>query len=136
MARKTSQDKRAFALQSFYIFDKIASVDRFLRSNRDCVASVRETHPELAFYYMNDCAPVLSSKKSKKGIAARCRLLKNAGISNDVIAAPTPTGAKRDDVIDSLACLVTARRIGKNLAKRHPEWDCKDDCGLPIGVWA
>lgn len=136
IACDTSKDKKAFALQSFYIFDKIASVDTFLRAHPDCVSSVHETHPELAFYYMNGSAPVLASKKSKEGREARCRLLKKAGISDETIGAPTPIGAKRDDVIDSLACLVTARQIGKKLAKRHPELARKDEYNLPIGIWA
>jgi predicted RNase H-like nuclease len=136
MARTTSKDGMAFALQSFYIFDKIASVDTFLRAHPDCVSSVHETHPELAFYYMNGCVSVFDSKKSKKGIEVRGRLLKEAGISDETIIAPPPMGAKRDDAIDSLACLVTARRIGKKLAKCHPEPPCKDEHGLPIAVWA
>lgn len=136
IARKTSRDEMAFALQSFYIFDKIASVDMFLRSHTECISFVYETHPELAFYYMNGCAPVLPSKKSKEGIDARRRLLKEAGISQEVIDALPPKGAKRDDAIDSLACLITARRTAKKLARCHPESDCKDEYNLPISVWA
>lgn len=136
LARKTSKDERAFALQSLYIFDKIASVDTFLRAHPDCVSFVHETHPELAFNYMNSGAPVPSSKKSKEGFEARCRLLIKAGIPVEAIYALPPRGAKRDDAIDSLACLVTARRIGNKLAKRHPDSECKDEYGLPMAIWA
>ncbi len=135
-ARETSKDETAFALQSFYIFDKIASVDMFLRGHPECVSSVYETHPELAFFYMNGFAPVLPSKKSTDGREARRRLLNAYGISDEAVLAPPPIGAKPDDAIDSLACLVTARRIGMSFAKSHPEEDCKDECGLPIGFWA
>jgi predicted RNase H-like nuclease len=135
-ARKTSKDGMAFSLQSFYIFDKIASVDTFLRLHNEYVSFVHETHPELAFNYMNGGVPVLDSKKTNKGIELRSYLLEKAGISGEAVNAPAPKGAKRDDAIDSLACLVTAKRIGMRLAKRHPAAECKDEHGLPIGVWA
>lgn len=136
IAQNNSEDGKAFPLQSFYIFDKINEVDAYLRlKGRAKAKKFYETHPELAFYYMNECAPVLASKKSKEGFRHRRRLLLREGIAPDVIDN-WPKEAKRDDAVDALACLVTARCLAKNAARPHPTFFEKDDCKLPMAIWA
>lgn len=136
IAQENSKDGKAFPLQSLYIFDKITQVDTYLRiDGRRNAKKFYETHPELAFYYMNECAPVLASKKSEEGFRHRRRLLLREGIAPDVIAN-WPKEAKRDDAIDALACLVTARCLAKGSAKPHPAYYDNDGCNLPMVIWA
>ncbi len=141
IARATSDDRKAFAKQGFYILDKVVEVDAYLRGNRDDVARVFETHPELAFWRMNGERPLLEPKKVKnrpwpKGLALRRGLLRQAEIPNAVLAARPPDGAADDDVIDALACLVTARRIHQRLAKSFPDSPPRDEFDLPMAIWA
>lgn len=136
IAQNNSKDGKAFSLQSFYIFDKIAEVDIYLRFNgRAKAKKFYETHPELAFYYMNGRAPVLPSKKSEEGFKCRRRLLQKYGIAPDVINK-WPKEAKRDDAVDALACLVTARCLARTAASPHPASYDKDAHGLPMAIWA
>jgi predicted RNase H-like nuclease len=136
VARATSKDEKAFSLQSFYIFDKIASVDNFLRSSKRHKDRIYETHPELAFYYMNGKAPLCYPKASDEGLKERRHLLATGGIPKHIISLDPPSGAKRDDLLDALAGVVVARRIKNNLARAHPASFCKDEFDLPMAIWA
>jgi len=135
LAKKHSEDGKGFSLQSFYIFDKIAEVDRFLGTNKALRPEIFETHPELAFYRMNGKNPVLNSKTKTGGFECRRTLLEQRGIPLDAINH-RPKHAKRDDVADALACLVTARCLAKGKAKSFPERPCKDATGLEMAIWA
>ncbi|MFA6266312.1 MAG: DUF429 domain-containing protein [Pseudolabrys sp.] len=136
IAKEKSTDKKGFSLQSFYIFDKIAAVDRHLLDHQEIGGNVYEAHPELTFHYMKNGIHALPSKKTPKGITERNELLRKAGIPSNVIEARPLRDAKPDDALDALACLVTARRIALCLAKQHPENPCRDDRGLPMAIWA
>ena len=140
IARETSDDRKGFAKQGFYILDKVAEVDAFLRGHKDDAGRVFETHPELAFVMMNGGAPLPLAKKVKSrvsppGLELRRKLLRAAGIPNEVAAMKAPKGAGDDDLIDALACLVTARRIHAGLARPHPAEPPRDDYGLPMAIW-
>lgn len=140
IARDTSDDSKAFAKQGFYILDKVSEVDAFLRGHKDEARRVFETHPELAFVKMNGGAPLDLPKKIKSGnhapgLALRRELLLRAGIPGDIATMKAPKGAGDDDLIDSLACLVTARRILRGEARSHPADPPRDDYGLPMAIW-
>jgi threonine dehydratase len=45
-------------------------------------------------------------------------------------------GAAADDLIDALACLVTARRIYAECARSFPKAQPRDKNGLPMAIWA
>ena len=141
IARETSDDGKAFAKQGFYILDKMVEVDAYLRANPGDIGRVFESHPEVAFWRMNGERPLDEPKKVKnrpwaKGLALRRALLRRAGIAETALAAELPAGAADDDLIDALACLVTARRIHRGLAKSYPQNPPRDDFGLPMAIWA
>ncbi|MBS0533903.1 MAG: DUF429 domain-containing protein [Proteobacteria bacterium] len=141
IARDTSDDAKAFAKQGFYILDKVCEVDAFLRRHKDDAGRVFETHPELAFVMMNGGAPLDLAKKVKSsnhapGLALRRELLLRAGIPGDIAAMKAPKGAGDDDLIDALACLITARRIYRKEARSYPETPPRDEFGLPMAIWA
>jgi predicted RNase H-like nuclease len=140
IARKTSDDSKAFSKQSFYILDKVVEVDAFLRKNTDYISRVFETHPELAFVRMNGGKPLDHPKKSKNrvyppGLELRRGLLRRASLPDDVIGMKPPNGAAEDDLIDALACVVTARHIHGGRARCHPDPPDRDEHGLPMAVW-
>jgi threonine dehydratase len=141
IARQTSEDRKAFSKQGFYILDKVAEVDRFLRGHPDDAARVFETHPELAFWKMNGGQPLGQPKKKKNrvyppGLDLRRTLLRGAGIAGEVISMNPPEGAAQDDLIDALACVVTARLVHANCARSYPDSPPRDEYGLPMAIWA
>jgi len=141
IARETSEDGKAFAKQGFNILPKVAEVDRFLREHRDWIGRVYETHPELAFWQLNDEEPLVLAKKIKSRVSAsgldlRRDLLAKFGFAKQLISQPAPKGAGDDDLIDALACAATALRIEKGLAQSFPRSPPRDEFGLPMAIWA
>lgn len=141
IARETSEDRKGFAKQGFYILDKVAEVDVFLRAHENYVGCVFETHPELAFVMMNGGVPLALPKKVKSrvyppGLVLRRNLLVRAGIDAAIAAMNAPKGAADDDLIDALACLVTARRLFRGVARSYPHEPPRDGYGLPMAIWA
>ncbi|MBS0248953.1 MAG: DUF429 domain-containing protein [Proteobacteria bacterium] len=141
IARDTSDDRKGFAKQGFYILDKVAEVDGFLRAHKDNAGRVFETHPELAFVMMNGGKPLDLAKKVKSrvnppGLALRRDLLIRAGMDDAIAAMKAPKGAGDDDLIDALACLVTARRIHARTARSYPADPPRDEYDLPMAIWA
>ena len=136
VARETSDPPRSITIFAFGIFSKIREVDAVLQSDRSLHASVRETHPELAFWRLNGARPLPSPKKTEAGLALRRRLLIEAGLSAAVVNGAPPKGAARDDLLDALACVAIARRIHRGLARPFPDPPERDACGLPMAIWA
>jgi len=124
-----------------FFHGEVAEVDALLRAHGDAATRVFETHPELAFVMMNGGKDLKLAKKVKSrinppGLDLRRGLLTAAGIPHDVAAMKAPKGAGDDDLIDALACLVTARRIHAGLARPHPAEPPRDEYGLPMAIWA
>jgi len=102
--------------QAFHIMPKIREVDELMSPQMQ--RYVREVHPEVTFVQLNR-GPLSYSKKDVRGRAERIRLLLTAGldISEPSLAQQRARlGTRRllvDDVIDALACLITASAIGR-----------------------
>jgi predicted RNase H-like nuclease len=141
IARSTSVDKKAFGKQSFYLFRKIVEVDAVLRTHKQSINQVFETHPELAFWRLN-ANRVLDEPKKRKGrchepgLTLRRRLLIAAGVPETVANGSPPRGAGPDDLLDALACAVVARRVNERSACSFPDPPKRDSFGLPIAIWA
>ena len=141
IARKTSEDGKAFAKQGFYILDKVVEVDMFLRSHEAHRACVYETHPELAFWRLNGNAALHEPKKRKSriydpGMILRRGQLVAAGLSEEVVNTSRLKGAGEDDLLDAMACAVIAQRIHRGEAKPFPDPPPRDSFGLPMAIWA
>jgi predicted RNase H-like nuclease len=112
--------------QAFHIMAKIREVDELM--NPEMQRFVREVHPEVTFAQLNG-GPLSHSKKDALGRLKRIALLQSAGlaISNPwLVEQRARLGARRvslDDLIDALACLVTASEIrnGRSLNLGRPE---------------
>jgi predicted RNase H-like nuclease len=141
IARETSEDKKAFSKQSFYILHKVAEVDAHLRSRPMEQTRVFEVHPELAFWRLNGECALDQPKKVKSrlhppGAIQRRALLHKAGFPRAYVEATPPRGAAEDDLLDALACAAIARRIHAGTARPFPNPPPRDAYGLPMAIWA
>jgi predicted RNase H-like nuclease len=135
-ALATSDPPRSVQKQLFLIAPKIREVDRALRADPSLAAHVFETHPELAFWRLNNDCPLALPKKVRPGLALRRRLLIAAGFPRAVVHAPPPKGAGPDDLLDALACAAIARRIHAGVGRPFPDPPQRDDHGLLMAIWA
>lgn len=139
IARMTSQPPRMPAIQAFHIFPRIRELDGLLRDRPCLAARFHETHPELAFWHMNGKKPLSEPKKRKNkpyepGLSLRRHLLIAAGIAAETCVTKPPRGAASDDLLDALACLISARRIASGEALSFPDPPDRDAYGLPIAI--
>ena len=125
--------------QSFGITRKIHEVDQALRArNGGASPLVKEVHPEVLFWGLNDGKPMKFKKSKATGVAERLAVLRDI----DEIAQVIYDGAcaqffrkdvARDDILDALAAAVTARngtmRAQLQTVPAHPS---KDAEGLPM----
>ena len=141
VAWATSDPPRGISIQAFGMFEKIREVDTLLRSDPSLVARIFETHPEVAFWRLNGERSLEEPKKVKNrpfepGLAVRRRLLLAAGIPAQILDVAPPRGAGPDDLLDALACGTTALRLNEGTACSFPHPHARDECGLPIAIWA
>lgn len=141
LASETSMPPRKVSKQGFNIFDKIRAVDLMLRTRRELVGLVHESHPEVVFQALNGGKPLAVPKKVKsrphpEGLELRRDLLARAGIGPATSAQEPPRGAGADDLIDALACLICARAIVTGKSRSFPCPPLRDAHGLPIAIWA
>lgn len=106
---------KGISRQAFAISPKIAEVDAVLRS-RDAgmTPTVREVHPELCFWALNDRQPMRSSKKRSAGVDERLGVLKNLEPRSREIYEGAGFKFRRkivgrDDIVDALVAALVAR---------------------------
>jgi predicted RNase H-like nuclease len=140
-ALAASNPPRKVSKQLFAIAPKIKEVDIVLRADREGRGRVYETHPELAFWRLNDDRALSEPKKLKgtfymPGLTLRRGLLIKAGLPASVVEAAPPKGAGIDDLLDALACATVARRIHRGYARPFPDPPGRDSYDLPVAIWA
>jgi predicted RNase H-like nuclease len=123
--------------QAFFIMPKILVVDESMSAARQHY--VREVHPEVAFAQLNG-APMLHNKKRPEGRADRLAVLQKNGL--DISATwlaqeRSKLGAARvstDDLLDALACLMTASYIREGRSRSLGRADQRDAKGLIMEI--
>lgn len=121
--------------QAFGIYGKIAEVDRYMIAERD--PRVHEAHPELIFREMNN-GDELPPKRQPEGLEVRSALIADSmEVDAGLLTAGGDSSVKsnRDDELDALALLWTAKRIATGEAKRVPEVVDFDPVGLDMAMW-
>jgi predicted RNase H-like nuclease len=131
--RRSSPDNLGLSRQSYSIMPKIIEVDRCMTPERQKV--VKEVHPELCFYALNNNLPAKYSKKKSKGIEVRCNLLKKYFKDFKIDSGLDKRDVKPDDFLDAFVALWTARRIYEGSAERIPEESEQDSRGLLMEMW-
>ncbi|GAB3175188.1 DUF429 domain-containing protein [Telluribacter humicola] len=130
---------KGLSKQTWNIVAKIKEVDEFLVSNPFYKQIVREAHPELCFYSLNDGFAMVHSKKSAEGEAERLGVL---GIYNSTIqevfnqSLSLTKGRQvlRDDIIDSLCLAVSGTLIQQKAGWRIPAEVKSDDEGIEMSM--
>lgn len=121
---------RKLSQQSFAISKKIKEVDDLI-INTKMQGKIREMHPEVCFWALNNYQSMNFNKKKVDGLEERKRILKKYfSITNNLIEEARSNYLKKDlatdDILDALIGAVSAR-FYKNLRQLpdHPEKDAK-----------
>jgi len=100
---------------------------------------IKEIHPELCFYEMNDRRGMRHSKKERTGVGLteRRKLLIEAGFDEIASGARSYPKSKvrEDDVLDACAACWTAIRIFRDEAVRIPTQLLRDKRELRMEMW-
>ncbi len=141
VARRTSQPPRGVSIQAFGIFGKIREIDGLLRARPELRGRIVESHPEVAFWRLNDGRAMSLPKKIKgrvnpAGMAERKALLVACGIERAMLEGPPPRGAGEDDLLDAAALMLIAARHARGAAVPFPDPPGRDAYGIPVAIWA
>lgn len=98
--------------QSWFIMHKIKEVDDLLIDNPDLRPKIKESHPEIAFQFLNDGHYLINNKKSAEGIAERLTILmkhndKTEALYNKALLDNKRKDVAKDDILDALCLAVT-----------------------------
>jgi len=124
---------RGLPRQSWGLVPKIRDVDRLLGRHRNLRGRIRESHPELAFAWLNGGAPMEHPKKDPTGLARRWEVLGDVwpGVeAHSIEWASDHPGVSPDDVADALA-LLTLASSGARPLPIEPDLD---EAGLPMEI--
>ena len=121
----TSASAQAYALRA-----KILEVDGWVRGGPG--VPVIEVHPELSFATLAG-APLLESKKTAAGVAARRSVLGSAGL--EVPAWSRGSGYDEDDLLDACAAAWTATRYVAGTAESLPAQAEVFSDGIAAAIW-
>lgn len=131
----------SLGVQSWGIADKIAKVDTFLQEEKpDATETIREAHPEVAFWALADEQAMAYSKTGQPAAAFWERVTTLEAVDSDVLthvrAAGTDLDAevKNDDVIDAFALALTASPLTGDIQALQDETDATDPTGLPMEI--
>ena len=130
---------KGISRQAFAIAPKIAEVDEAMRDRGAGAApEVREVHPEVLFWALNDDEPMAFSKKRRQGRDERlCVLQRYERRSLKILDRASCEFRRKvvakDDIIDALAAAVVAYRHHA-LLRTLPDCPPKDARGLPMEI--
>ena len=131
-----SDPHRKLSKQSFGIFPKVREVDEAITPSLQ--SRIKEVHPEVIFYEMNDCRPLNFSKKKRNGASERIELLERSGFPWSTLRHPIylKKDVADDGIIDACACAWSARRIIAGTARHYPTTEERDARGLLMRIHA
>ena len=140
VARATSDPPRGVSIQAFGIFPKIREIDALMQARPELRVRVIESHPEVAFWRLNDGQAMRLPKKVKglvnpAGMAERRELLVRLGLPAAFVYALPPRGAATDDFLDASALLFIASRHARGEAVPFPDPPGIDSHGIPVAIW-
>ncbi len=122
--------------QAWHLSPRIAELDQAVSPAAQ--ARVAESHPELVFHRLNGWH-ALPRKTTAEGRQARLALLDDAGLpdARPLLAQFPGRRAKPDDVLDAVACTLTAGRRLARTAACVPDTAVlpRDSRGLAMAIW-
>jgi predicted RNase H-like nuclease len=126
--------------QTFNILSKMREVDTLLRRHRDLRERVRESHPELCLWQMNEQQPMRFNKRSIAGQRERRALLIEHAPDLEPMVERLAAGFLRrdlalDDVVDAAVLACSAHKILRSGgAHSVPAPAPVDRLGLPMAI--
>lgn len=129
---------RGLSIQAWGILPKIRDIDRLLSDDRSLRGVLRESHPELCFWSLNGRQAMRFRKKEREGQQERLAVLgtffpQSHELFDLVCAEFQRNRVARDDIIDAMACAVTAR-CGHGRYRTVPNRPPSDARGLPMEI--
>lgn len=130
-------DGKGMSIQSFAIMRKVEEVDLALEEASDHDRGVYEIHPEVCFAKLNRGLPMAFAKKKPAGRAERLGLLSQAfgDAPARLVEERVRNQVGADDVLDALAALWSALRIGSNEHELLPAIPDHDSQGRRMAIF-
>ena len=126
---------KSLPIQSWSIIPKIKEVDGFLYENISARSRIKEIHPEVCFWALNDGKPMTSNKKTPDGFHERIKVLRRVCNQTDTVIQIAKSKFQGkiadDDILDALVAVVTAL-VGERKVLTLPEKPEIDVRGLPM----
>ena len=130
---------RWLAKQTWGIVPKIKELDLFLLDNSPARSVIKESHPEVGFWALNNGHPMKFKKKQNEGLIERLNLLQNYLEGIDVIYQSALGKYKRsqlakDDVLDAMCLMVNGMLGFRQGFDTLPPVPQIDDKGLSMQI--
>ncbi len=128
---------KGISRQAFAIARKIAQVDRLLRPrDTNATPKVREVHPEVCFWALNNRGAMKFNKKVGSGETERIRVLERfepraRAIYGEACRRFVGGGVGKDDILDAFVAAVTTR-CGHERLRTIPECPPRNCRELPM----
>lgn len=124
--------------QAWNISQKIRELDQFVRNTPSYYGVLFESHPEVAFWGLNQQQPMIHYKKTQRGKVERISLLslyfpKTTEIINQIQAQIGPKDAILDDIFDALVLAISALQSQGQLLSL-PAQPPIDQHGIPMAI--
>jgi predicted RNase H-like nuclease len=118
--------------QTWGIIPKIREVDQLLLADASARTRIKEIHPEVCFWALNNCQSMRYSKKKVEGFEERRKVLRSVypytdDVLNYSLQKYRRKEVSKDDILDALVAAVTAskERLGLLTIPEVPEFDSK-----------
>ena len=110
------QTGKKISLQSWAIAPKIKEVDSLFRKSPDLQTYLRESHPEVCFCGLNSGQPMVFSKKDRRGLVERLKILKQCDYDSELVYTDASyhyprTLIAKDDILDAMALAFSAYKV-------------------------
>lgn len=128
---------KGMSCQCFNILKKVEQVDTLLKCNPGAAAKMREVHPEVCFWALNELQAIADGKKFAPGREERLRVLSSLfpparRLFGEIVhwRKETRVDVADDDIIDALVAAVTGLRPDR--LESIPQLTERDATGLPM----
>ena len=124
--------------QSFFIMPKVAEANAFVARYRSDSLIIREVHPEICFWSLNNNQAIMPSKTTVDGYRQRLAVLNQYipqadYLIQEVLSQTKRQDVKRDDIVDALVALIVAT-ANPNRHQTLPDNPPIDSRGLPMEI--
>ena len=124
--------------QAWNICGKIRQVDKLLKISPTIRSKVRECHPEVCFWALNNKTAMQFNKKHKAGMEERIQLLsKYLPTAQHILEFASDAYSRSqvavDDIIDAMVLAVTAA-LGNKKLRSYPEVPQLDNRGIRMEI--